>query len=470
MSELWQTLHDWEQNGPLPFHMPGHKRNRILSPYLDALSAGLDVTELPGLDDLHAPEGLLRDAMARTARLCGSKTAFFLINGSTAGILAGIRAATRRGDRVLVARNCHKAVYHAMELCGLRPVYLQVPLLPDFGCAASLPPETVEAALARWPDARLLILTSPSYEGVLCDLPAIVSAAHRHDVPVFVDEAHGAHLGLCDVFPKGALAAGADLVTQSFHKTLPSLTQTAVLHRCGTRISSEAVAQQLSIFQTSSPSYLLLASLDGCVSFLAREGMEQLSAWSARLQRFSAQTASLRHLRLLGEDEAGVFALDPSKLTIGTRACGLLGTHLAERLRTAHKIQVELASTHYALAMTGLGDTSAQMDALAAALISLDALQEHTPPLPPLHLPPLPTAVRSTEDALNLPTRLCPLAETAGEVSAAALWAYPPGIPLLVPGERLDPALLAHILQLQAAGVKLLVEPGGPLLDLPVIV
>ena len=460
MEQLWERLCAWGQNGALPFHMPGHKRNAALAPYLEALSARLDVTEIPGFDDLHAPEEILKVAMERCARLYGSEDAFFLVNGSTGGILAGIRAATRRGDRVLVARSCHKAVYHALELCDLRPVYLRQEVISDFGCPASLEASQVEAALRENPDIRLVILTSPSYEGVLSDVSAIADVAHGHGIPVFVDQAHGAHLGLGGGFPTGAVAAGADLVVQSFHKTLPSLTQTAVLHRLGNLVSREDVARQLGIFQTSSPSYLLLASLEGCVSLLEQRGAKLLEAWHGRLERFEERMRALKNLQLLSGKEQGVFAFDSSKLVIGTRQCDLSGLALSERLREEFGIQLEMAAQPYALAMTGMGDTDEDMERLAEALYAVDASCEPVEHAEPFLAMPLPEVTLSMEEALGFPWKLCSEEEALGKVSAASLWAYPPGIPLLVPGEIFSEDLLVRLSQMREAGVNLISTRG----------
>jgi len=264
---LLQLLRENGEAGRLPFHMPGHKRNTERFPHLQHLSAAEDITEIDGFDNLHGAEGILAESMHSAAELWHSDRSFFLINGSSCGILAGIRALTKRGDTVIVSRNAHKSVYHAIELCGLRPVFLMPPWDGERGMFLSLPPAAVEDALIRYPEASLVILTSPTYEGVLSDVASIARIAHGHDASLLVDEAHGAHL-LGDPFPRGAVLSGADLAVQSLHKTLPALTQTAVLHVCGTRVDRARLEHQLAVFETSSPSYLLLASMDGCVRAL----------------------------------------------------------------------------------------------------------------------------------------------------------------------------------------------------------
>ena len=298
--------------------MPGHKRNEI-APYLMALGAALDITEIEGFDNLHQPQGVLAHSMELAAQVLAQHT-LYSVNGSTAGILAGIGALAAPGDTVLVARNCHMSVIHALRLHRLNPVFLHPPLaggLPIFG---SLPVSVVVDALAQHPKARLVVLTSPAYEGVLSDVQGICAAAHSAGAAVLVDEAHGAHLGLGAGFPSGAVAAGADVVVQSLHKTLPSLTQTGVIHAKEQHIA-QAVARGMRMFETSSPSYLLLASIDSCMRLLAKQGPELMARWRMALDAFAQAVSDLRVLRVvgMGERPGHVWGLDPSKLLIHTR-------------------------------------------------------------------------------------------------------------------------------------------------------
>ena len=284
-THLLQTrLEDYAAAAPYPLHMPGHKRRVDPAP---GLPAAWDVTEVPGVDDLHEAQGILADAMNRAAALWGAQRSWFLVNGSTGGILAAIRAAalTRPGRPIVCARNCHKSVYHAIELNALAVEWMTPPVDPAFGVYGSVTPAQAAAALDRCPGAAALVLTSPTYEGVLSDVAALAALCHDRDVPRIVDEAHGAHyLPLAQPFgwQGGAVAAGADLVIQSPHKTLPSLTQTALLHQNGGRIPAAAVERQLDVFETSSPSYPLLASLDGSAGLLAAHGTQWCAAWRER--------------------------------------------------------------------------------------------------------------------------------------------------------------------------------------------
>lgn len=460
---LFMALQRYGREDAIPMHMPGHKRNEALAPYLKALGAGLDITEIDGFDDLHGAEGILRRGMERAAQLWGAKRSFYLVNGSTCGILAAIHAVLGQGGSAIVARNCHKSVYHGLELCGITPHFLLPPVESRFGICGSIAPAEVERALQTHPDVRLVIVTSPTYEGVVSDIRAIADVAHRHHAVLLVDEAHGAHLGMGN-FPAGAVACGADVVIQSAHKTLPSLTQTALLHLQGELVDPERVAHSLEIFETSSPSYLLMASLDSCVALLLEQGQHLLQEWNASLQAFGQEVCSLQHLRILGytvAPDSSVYALDPSKIVISTAGTSATGPELMGSLRKEANIELEMAASDYVIAMTGMGDTADTFHALARALCKADRMIQTSPSAavrPDLQLP---RRLCSAQEAVFGAREKCPLDQAAGRVSAGYVWAYPPGIPLLVPGEKIDAALLSVFKGLQESGVSLRGLSGG---------
>lgn len=430
-----QTLYALSADGVYPFHMPGHKRNPAFAFCEHPVS--LDTTEVTGTDDLHDPHGILAETMTLAARLTGSRQSYLLINGSTAGLLAGITAATHRGDTVLVARNCHRAVAHALALAGVDPVWLSPSWNAALGVYEQLSPETVRQALADHPEATLTVVTSPTYEGVVSDITAIAEIAHAAGGTLLVDEAHGAHFGYSPMFPSSAVTLGADIVVQSLHKTLPCPTQTALLHLCSDRVDADRIQRQLSIFQTSSPSYLLMASIDNCLRLLATHGDELFAAYEQRLTAFRRAAAPWL-LPVNG---------DAGKLLIPCEN----GERLAHDLREQFKLETEMHGAHHVLAMTSVADTDEGFDRLAAALATL----RPTPSTDRISCPPLPTVAVSPAAAYDGESERVPLAQAAGRIAAEELYCYPPGIPLAVPGERLTAELVAYIRDRQAAGVAI---------------
>ena len=439
-----------------PLHMPGHKRRMQPAAGLDC--AAWDTTETAATDDLHGAEGILADAMGRTAALCGAARSWYLVNGSTVGLLAGIRALAPRGSEILAARNCHKAVYHAIELGGLTAHWLVPPVDPAFGVYGSIAPAAVKAALTAHPGVRCVVLTSPTYEGVLSDIASISAICRRHGVPLLVDEAHGAHLlPLARPYgwQGGAVAGGADLVVQSAHKTLPSLTQTALLHWNGGPLADpEEVERQLDVFETSSPSYPLMVSLDGCTGLLAAQGDALFAAWRARLDRFFAVAERWRHIRLLCHGRDSVqnhplfFGFDDSKLLLD------IGQEGAAFLR-ANGFEPEMVCGQNLLAMTSPCDEDAAFERLATLLTDYDAALPGRSPALPGTLPLPGRAVCTIEAALLRPFADIPLAQAAGRTAAEYVWAYPPGVPLLAPGEEVTPDFVAAAGTLAASGTRL---------------
>lgn len=440
-SDLLAMLQGNAENGAYPFHMPGHKRNTTLLG--TELPYALDVTEIDGFDDLHAPSGILADLQARLAHLYGAKNAFALVGGSTCGILAGIASVCRRGDRILLARNCHKSVYNAVELLGLRPIYIQPPVDPVSGIAGSVPPESVRAALDAHKEIRLAVVTSPTYDGVISDIRAIAQIVHGRGIPLLVDAAHGAHLAFTEQNAHCAVTCGADVVIQSLHKTLPALTQCAAAHIGGDLVSPSVFAKYLSVFETSSPSYVLLASVSACVRFLEENAESAFAAYAERLARFSASCLELADLFVLckGRDALRAhpvfFDFDAGKLPIVTARTTLDGTGLCKRLRRDFALESEMAAFSYALCMTSVCDTDAGFLRLSDALLAIDRTTSSrttpyfgTPPLPKVRLSPYEASLRA---ARTLPLHAC-----IGKISAQTLWFYPPGVPILVAGEEID--------------------------------
>lgn len=468
--QLYHQLKEYHASGIYPFHMPGHKRNLSMLPPWNPWE--IDVTEVEGTDNLHHAEGILKESMERVARLSGAEHSYFLVNGSTGGLLSAASAVTRPGDTVLVARNCHKSVYHALQLNQLKAVYVWPEWSGEYGIAGGISKERVEAVLRQQPQIRAVILTSPTYEGMVSDIAGLAAAAHRRGIPLIVDEAHGAHFGQPG-FPVSAVRKGADLVVQSFHKTLPALTQTGVLHLCGERADRGRVEEYLGIYQTSSPSYVLMASIDYAASFL-EHNQEKMEEYRERLSTFRKKTEELIHIsvperELLGK--AAVYDVDNSKLILTAcgKACredggdgsrqGISGKWLYERLRLDYGIQCEMAMESYALAMTSVMDTDEGLERLWNALRELDericGITESRG-LTGYHAISQPlTAVMTIAEARYAEKELCSLREAVGRISGEYLYLYPPGSPLLAPGERITEELLREAELLRQLGFEL---------------
>lgn len=461
---LSEVISVYTAGDALPMHMPGHKRNAKMLPEVLQDCCGLDITEIEGFDNLHHATGLLRGCQARAARLWGTRRSFFLVNGSTCGLLAAIRAQTRPGDTVLVARNCHKAVYHAIELCRLKPIYLFPEVDAASGVAGSIPPAQVKQALDEHPAATLVILTSPTYEGVISDIASIAAAAHRQGVPVLVDEAHGAHLGFSTEFSGEALQAGADIVVMSLHKTLPALTQTALVHVSGDLADVGRLERELSVFETSSPSYILMASIDACVSLLEKQKDALFSNYIRALDELDRQLARLVNLTPLcrGGDEShpAFYGFDRGKVVIGTWRAGLSGTELAGILRGRFHIEVEMASADYILAITSICDTPEMLARFGDALLEIDAGLRRSEATEIYALELMPEVRLPAGEAVFLAGEPVALFRAEGRTSLEYLWAYPPGIPLVVPGEAITAAVLRMIRHMTDAGVEVNASSG----------
>ncbi len=449
---LKERLEDYRDSGMYPMHMPGHKRQcELLSGMY-----GIDITEIDGFDNLHHAQGILREAMERAARMAGARRTWFLVNGSTCGLLAGIYATTKPGDTVLVARNCHKSVYHGLALRNAKPVYLY-PKRHALGYAEAISAEAVAEAIAEH-QPRLVVITSPTYEGVCSDIGRIAAICREAGVLLLVDEAHGAHLpymydGGEMHFPADALSQGADVVVQSVHKTLPAPTQAALLHLGSGRVDEEAVSQALAIFETSSPSYPLLAGIDACFAWLAAEGEAAARHYSKRLGALYHEAAALRRVSIVSAD-----GRDPGKVLI-TAKCLMTGREIYDILKDRFGIQPEMATRTYCLLMTSLCDTEEGFARVSDALRTLDreldecdgqrerqssgcntVSMECNGRLDQPHA----IAVCSVTEALSGTRRQIPIeALTGDEIAAEWVGPYPPGIPLICPGERVREVLPA---------------------------
>lgn len=452
------------KEGLLPFHMPGHKR-KASGPFQDALAC--DITEITGYDDLHDPQGMIRESMELVRETYGSRASWYLVNGSTAGILASLSAVCRPGDMILAGRNCHKAVYNAIRLLRLKPVYLWPPMDPEFGIAGSLDPEEVRRRMASFSDIRAVILTSPTYEGIVSDVRGIRDVMDEmggQAVPLIVDEAHGAHFHFHRYFPESAVSRGADLVIQSTHKTLPAMTQTALLHLCSDRVSAGKVEDRLSVFQTSSPSYILMASAEYGVLYM-RDHPEEVEGYVRKLKDFRERCRRLRAIRLIENDHGLFFGMDPGKLVF---FAGGRGKDLFKRLREDYSIEPEMAMRSHLVCMTSVMDEAEDYERLWRAVSEIDIIydredrmrhdagySERDPDtaggIETVKYNKTGQICREPEcalyswECLDLPVEKVSLDRAEGRIAARDIMVYPPGIPHIAAGERFDKEIVENI-------------------------
>mgnify|MGYP003227084689 CR=1 FL=1 len=536
---ILERLAEYAGSDAYPFHMPGHKRQEIPDgvpggfpdPY------GIDITEIDGFDNLHHAEGILKDAMDEAAAVYRADWSWYLVNGSTCGILSAVFAVTENGGKILTARNCHKAVYHAIYLNRLKAEYLYPEEITEFGINGGIRAEDVREALEK--DAmeserkrasaeeagnfengensedisdlegthrgkgeiQAVLITSPTYEGVVSDIRAIADAAHEYGVPLIVDEAHGAHLEYadrCHSFPKSALEYGADVVIQSLHKTLPCFTQTAILHVKSRIVDQDKVARYLGMFQTSSPSYLFMAGMQRCIRYMDGAGRDEMVRYEKRLERFMERMKGLRVLEVLTHEVCEKYKAaagwDPSKIVVSTmRAKEFHGEELAEVLRSQYHLEMEMTAPEYVIAMTSVMDTEEGFERLASALGEIDRglmkakendkkalleindiLGEESEKIKLEQERKNSKAPGTLESKISRPIERMPICEamdantgrtalqdTVGKVSAEFVYLYPPGIPIIAPGEVFTEEIVRKIEAYKVAGL-LVQGPADP--------
>ena len=455
-STVYDTLASYSKSEIYPFHMPGHKRNT--EKFGDALNLSLDVTESKGMENLHNPNGPIKIHQEEVAAAYGAAHSFYMINGSSGGILAGIRTATKRKDTIIIGRNSHKSGYHAVEICDLNPIFITPEIDEDFSVFGGVDPKKIEQLLEDHPETSLVAITSPTFEGVISDVESIAEICHRYGALLLVDEAHGAHFKYAPDRFKHAIACGADLVIESLHKTLPSLTSTALIH-ISDRVSVEKMRHNLAVFETTSPSHLLMASIDECNSYLKMNGLRDHIKLYDQLAGFSEKMKELKILKVLcmGNDRMSnhpsFFNYDPSKIVISTKDSALSGMDLMNRLREDYKLEIEMAYGDYAMAISTIGDTDESFDRFARALLEIDCSLKKGDHSPEAIFPAIPVRAKSVLDSLEGDFEFIEVSDSLGRISAEYAWAYPPGIPLLTPGEVIAQDVLDRFAQLESQSI-----------------
>ena len=444
---LFEAVKDYTKKRPAYFCIPGHRYERGISPLWrnevgDAIFS-YDLTEAHGLDDLHKPEGAIKEAEELAAELYGTKKSYFLVNGSTCGNEAMLLSVLKPGDKVLLPRNVHKSILMGLVLSGARPVWLLPAYVKEAGVYGCVTAEAVSAAFQKDPDIRALCLVSPNYYGMVSDIRGIADECHKRNIPLLVDEAHGGHLYFSERLPAGCLKEGADMCVQSWHKVTGSLTQSSVLHINSDRIDINRVEDALKTVQSTSPSYLLMTSLDLARRELALHGKEDMDALYELAGEARKGLSAIDGIELPGEEligRYGIHALDISRLLIGVHRLGATGTDFADRLFSGFNVDTELAEENFFLAILTAAGTKEDVEILIKAVAALAKKGDW----PDKKKGPDPGEIRLPEQVLSprqawfAKKTSLPLARAVGKVAGEAVIPYPPGIPLLYPGERIS--------------------------------
>jgi arginine decarboxylase len=466
LAPIIEALIKHVSKNPTRFHIPGHNGGSSYGqddPMIQWLSfaAKFDVTELPGLDDLHSPHGAIAEAQQLAAAVYGATHTWFMVGGSTVGNLASIHAITGPGELILMQRNVHKSALHALMLAGAGAVFISPERCPATGIYTSITAESVRQGINKYPHCKAVFLQNPNYYGICADVQAIVEVAHAHQIPVIVDEAHGAHFSFHPLLPASALQYGADVVIQSTHKMLPALTMGAMLHLQGEYVSKTRIERRLRMIQTSSPSYLILASLDYARYLLQRE-RERLFEQAIKLANEFVTMINQMNMIFVAWDGTGTpYRVDPMKKLIYDRTGNLSGYQI-QTLLAEKQCYVEMADERYALCVFNHATKRDQMHRLIAALEEI-AVEFHNKKK---GISQKITNIRelwpdemtkpiffNMDDSSQIDTIDIEISQSLGKVNAEMVIPYPPGIPLLYPGELITAEALKALLYFRDQGV-----------------
>jgi len=458
---LFEAIVKYVRSGKASFHTPGHKHGRgVYAPFRRFLGRRVfqaDLTLLEEVDSLHEPRSVIREAQRLAAQTFGADETFFLVNGTSVGNQTMLWAAVREGERIIIPRNVHRSVFAGLMLTGARPVYVSPPVMEDWGIYGNIAPEQVLEALRANQGCQAVMVTCPLYYGQTTDMARITAVAHRAGAACLVDEAHGPHFGFHEALPPSAMSCGADLVAQSTHKVLGAMTQSSMLHLAGARIDRARLKMGLQLLQSTSPSYVLLASLDVARLQMAVSGRRLLDRVISMARETVRALNRIPGIRCFGPEHCGrpgAFAFDETRIMLHVD-WPVSGFEVAHRLRDEYRLQPEMADSTNVLFLIGQGNSWGQLKRLVRAVRRLErdyrGLTAHRTPL---HLPPLePTRVVLTpREAVLGRARRVPLSDAAGEVCAELLSPYPPGVPLVAPGELITKEVVGYLSGVLRAG------------------
>lgn len=448
---LFDAVKKYIDSNVIPFHVPGHKQGRgidELREYIGERALQMDANGMEDLDYANSPTGVISESQKLMAKAFGAEEAYFLVNGTTAGVQAMMMSACQPGEQIIIPRNAHKSTIGGIILSGAMPVYIQPEINGNLGIAMGITVESFKKTIKDHPHAKAVFLINPTYYGVASDLKSIVRIAHVHDMAVIVDEAHGAHMSFHDDFPLTAMEVGADMSAASMHKTSGSLTQSSVLLLRSNLILPEKVKEVLSLSFTTSASYLLMCSLDIARKQLATRGSDMLEGTLQLVRWARDEINKIDGLYAFSKEligTPGCYDFDETKLGINVRGLGYTGYQMEAKLRKEYNIQIELSDLYNILAIVSIGDTKENLEALINALkdIALKSdrieLKNATPVLE--H----PKMIVTPRDAFYSPKKTIPLDHSEGEIAGEMVMAYPPGIPVICMGERITKDVIDYI-------------------------
>ncbi len=455
---IFDKLRELEEKNAYPLHTPGHKRNIRFMPYDFRL---YDYTETEGTDNLHIPEGIIADAQKALAELIGADSSYISVNGGTGGMMASVLACCEPGDNVLVASNCHKSVYNGLIMAGVNPIYIS-PQITEEGLCGGISIRDIFRAFESY-DIKAMIITSPTYEGFTCDVRTIADIVHKHNSILIVDECHGAHFIFSDVFPASAISQGADVVVNSWHKTLPCLNQSAVLSIKGGRIDESRIKEAMSMINTTSPSYPIMASVDHARELLSKD-KNLFSSYIQILKEARHELAHCKTLKLVNDSIKGqchIADVDISKFTIMVRT-ELTGVELGKLLLDKYNIRIELAGLHHIVALTTVADDSKGIKKFVKAITELDKKYERKfIERIPLSAAPVSIPKMTPRDVWFSKRETVGYEDAIGRIAASSVIPYPPGIPLIPMGQIITKESIETIRQLKAAGISVIGAENG---------
>lgn len=438
--EIIDGIKKFRQEVDISFHMPGHKNKPNI---LDEIGNNLykyDITETIGTDNLHFPTGMIKNTLEYISESYGTKDSYIVVNGTSCGVISSIMACTNPGDFILVQRDCHKSVYNAVILGGLKVDYLYPEFNREHGLNFSISLEKLEKMLIDNPRIKLVVLTYPTFYGMCFDVKKAAEIVHKYGKILMIDEAHGSHLNFCEKLPPSAESSGADIVAQSTHKTLPALTQSSVLHICSDRVDKAKLCRMLRMLQTTSPSYILMASVKNAIDYMNKNGEERLSK---NIEVFRKKTNELSELgiHVLTKDfitENGCYNFDETRAVVSLNNVGITGKELETILREKYKIQMEMSDLMYTVGYITAADEPGDIVKLFDSIkeIYLDAKNKGNASSK-VYIEEFPrlTQEMSMKNAFYSENELVTTEQSVGRISSDFIIPYPPGIPLICPGE-----------------------------------